>query len=159
MLQNPLVPQNLTASTYSGFSQTARWICSKTKTHALVEHIRLMPQRCVLAEMFSDYFYSLHFKSLQLLHMHDIHRQRHDNVQWLLCYYYRAYLAYHLTRLVVTISSNHFDWVWLYRSTQRIRSSPAARKQIRYWVTAYENDVTMVCRDTKFIVYSTMVQF
>lgn len=31
----------------------------------------------------------------------------------------------HLTRLVVTISSNHLDWDWLYRSTQRIRSSPA----------------------------------
>lgn len=28
------------------------------------------------------------------------------------------------TMLVVTISSNHLDCVWLYRSTQRIRSSP-----------------------------------
>lgn len=32
------------------------------------------------------------------------------------------------TMQVVTISSNHLDWVWLYRSTQRIRSSPAERE-------------------------------
>lgn len=45
--------------------------------------------------------------------------------------------ANHLTRLVVTISSNHLDWHWLYRSTHRIRSSPVVRNYIHYWFITF----------------------
>lgn len=72
------VSENVAAASYREISQTAMKICSKIKTYALVEHVRLVPQRCVLAEVFSHYFYSLHFKSFQLL---QIHGQCHDNVQ------------------------------------------------------------------------------
>ncbi|TNN52832.1 hypothetical protein EYF80_036932 [Liparis tanakae] len=33
--------------------------------------------------------------------------------------------------LVVTISSNHLHCVWLYRSTQRIRSSPGGHREVK----------------------------
>lgn len=79
--QNPIVSQNLAAATYNGFSPTATQICSKIKTYALVEHVRLVPQRRVLAEVFSNYFYSLYFKSLQLLQIQEMHRQVHYNIQ------------------------------------------------------------------------------
>lgn len=36
-------------------------------THALVEHVRLMPQLCVLAQMLSDHLHPLHLQPFQLL--------------------------------------------------------------------------------------------
>lgn len=135
ILVQPRRSPELAALSYDGVFLTTMQICSKIKTHALVEHVRLMPQRRVLAEVFSNYFYSLHFKSLQLLRIQEMRGQCHDNS--VIQHFTIIEQACQLTRLVVTISSNHLDWDWLYRSTHRIRSSPVVREHICYWTIIY----------------------